>query len=155
MSEKTLRLGVRSAASVLLIASGVHGVAHYRAFVDEATFDASRRALMGAMRAYVVLPRWHVDAWTMLRGYSLSFAILLMLSGTLLWWLGRELAPRRLRALATATLLILIVAVALLGVAGPMPVQMAILALAALCLTIGIIAGRHGTDDNGGPRPTL
>lgn len=146
MSEKTLRLGVRAAASVLLIASGVHGVAHYRAFVDEAAFDAPRRALMAAMRAYPILPRWQVDAWSMLRGYSLSFALLLMLSGTLLWWLGRELPAARLRALATATLLILVVAVVLLGVAGPMPVQMAILAVAALCLAAGVIGGRHGTD---------
>ncbi len=146
MSEKTLRLGVRAAASVLLIASGVHGMAHYRAFVDEAAFDAPRRALMAAMRAYPILPRWQVDAWSMLRGYSLSFALLLMLSGTLLWWLGRELPAARLRALATATLLILVVAVVLLGVAGPMPVQMAILAVAALCLAAGVIGGRHGTD---------
>ena len=142
MSEKTLRLGVRGAASVLLIASGVHGVAHYRAFVDEAAFDAPRRALMAAMRAYPILPRWHVDAWTMLCGYSLSFALLLMLSGTLLWWLGRELPPARLRALASATLLILAAAVVLLGIAGPMPVQMAVLALAAACLAVAVIAGR-------------
>ena len=142
MSEAKLRLGVRGAASVLLIASGVHGVAHYRAFVDEAAFDAPRRALMAAMRAYPILPRWQVDAWTMLRGYSLSFAILLMLSGSLLWWLGRELPRVRLRALATATLVILVVAVVLLGIAGPMPVQMVILALAALCLAIGVAASR-------------
>lgn len=151
MSEKVLRLGVRGAASVLLIASGVHAAAHYRAFVDEAAFDAPRRALMAAMRAYPVLPGWHVDAWTMLRGYSLSFALLLMLSGTLLWWLGRELPPARLRALATATLLILVVATVMLGMAEPMPVQMAILALAAACLAVAVLTGHAGRESGRHP----
>ncbi|HEY6942655.1 LIC_13387 family protein [Dokdonella sp.] len=146
MSELALRLGVRSAGSVLLIASGVHASAHYRAFVDTASFDAPRRALMDAMRAYVILPRWGVDAWTMLCGYSLCFAILLMLCGTLLWWMGRHLAATRLRPLAAASALVLCVGIALIASLDPMPVQMSVLALAALCLVLGVLRGRVATD---------
>jgi hypothetical protein len=142
VSESALRLGVRSAGSVLLIASGVHASVHYRAFVDTASFDAPRRALMQAMRAYAILPRWGVDAWTMLCGYSLCFAILLMLSGTLLWWMGKHLVATRLRPLATATALVLFTGVALLALLDPMPVQMSVLALAASCLGAGVLFGR-------------
>ena len=144
MSETALRAGVRSAGSVLLIASGVHASVHYRAFVDTASFDAPRRALMEAMRAYAILPRWGVDAWSMLSGYSLCFAILLMLCGTLLWWMGKHLAAVRLRSLATATVLILCAGIALIAVLDPMPVQMSVLALAASCLGVGILRGRVG-----------
>jgi hypothetical protein len=142
VSESTLRFGVRCAGSVLLIASGVHASVHYRAFVDTASFDAPRRALMDAMRAYAILPRWGVDAWTMLCGYSLCFALLLMLCGTLLWWMGKHLVAARLRPLATAASLVLFAGVALIALLDPMPVQMSVLALAALCLGMGVAAGR-------------
>ena len=143
MSEPLLRHGVRAAASVLLIASGVHATAHYRAFMRIDTFDAPRRALMRAMQAYEILPRWGVDAWTMLSAYSLCFAILLMFGGTLLWWLGKELPAARLRPLARAAALVLFVGVALLGLFDPAPVQMSILSIAALCLGAGSMFGAN------------
>jgi uncharacterized membrane protein YfcA len=136
---------VRSGASVLLIASGVHAAAHYRAFVDTTRFEADRLALMHAMQAYEILPRWHVSAWTMLCGYSLCFAILLMLSGSTLWWMARELAPQRLRPLAISTAIILFGGAALLAIADPVPVQMTILLLAALCLALGSAFGGRST----------
>jgi hypothetical protein len=142
VSESALRLGVRSAGSVLLISSGVHASVHYRAFVDTASFDAPRRALMQAMRGYAILPRWGVDAWTMLCGYSLCFALLLMLSGTLLWWMGKHLVANRLRPLATATALVLSAGVAVIALLDPMPVQMSVLALAAASLAAGALFGR-------------
>jgi hypothetical protein len=143
MSESALRHGVRSGASVLLIASGVHATAHDRAFVHVDTLDAPRRALMTAMQAYEILPRWGVDAWTMLSAYSLCFAVLLMFGGTLLWWLGKELPAARLRPLAGAAALLLFVGVALLGLLDPAPVQMSILLIAALCLGAGSVFGRN------------
>lgn len=145
MSETALRAGVRSAGSVLLIASGLHASAHYRAFVDTSSFDAQRHALMAAMRAYAIQPRWGVDAWTMLSGYSLCFAILLMLCGTLLWWMGKHLPAARLRPLAAATALVLSAGIALIAVLDPMPAQMSVLALAALCAGVGAARGRVAT----------
>jgi hypothetical protein len=145
MSESVLRHGVRAAASVLLIASGVHATAHYRVYVSGDNVDASHRALMAAMQAHEILPRWHVTAWTMLSAYSLCFAILLMFSGTLLWWMGRELPAARLRPLAGAAAFVLFVGVALLGLLDPAPVQMSILLIAALCLGVGGFFGRVGT----------
>lgn len=142
MSESSLRSGVRGAAAVLLIASGVHATVHYRAFVDVASFDAPRRALMQAMRAYPILPRWGIDAWTMLCGYSVCFALLLMLCGTLLWWMGKHLDASRMRPLATATAIVLFAGVGLLALLDPMPVQMTVLSLAALFLTVGVLRGR-------------
>jgi uncharacterized membrane protein YfcA len=143
MSESVLRNCVRAAASVLLIASGVHATAHYRVYVSGDSVDASRRALMTAMQAYEILPRWHVTAWTMLSAYSLCFAILLMFSGTLLWWMGKELQATRLRPLATAAAFVLFVGVALLGLLDPAPVQMSILAIAAICLAAGSVFGAN------------
>jgi hypothetical protein len=142
MSESVLRHGIRAAASVLLIASGVHATAHYRAFVHVDTFDASRRALMASMQAYEILPRWRVSAWTMLSAYSLCFAILLMFGGTLLWWMGKELPAARLRPLAGAAAFLLFLGVAMLGLLDPAPVQMSILLIAALCLGLGSLFGR-------------
>jgi hypothetical protein len=144
MSESVLRHGVRAAASVLLIASGVHASAHYRAYVRVDDIDAPRRALMAAMQAYEILPRWHVTAWTMLAAYSLCFAILLMFGGTLLWWMGKELPVARLRPLAGAAAFVLLLGVALLGLLNPAPVQMAILLIAASCLGVGSLFGRAG-----------
>lgn len=144
MSESVLRNGVRAAASVLLIASGVHATAHYRAYVRVDSIDAPRRALMAAMQAYEILPRWHVSAWTMLGAYSLCFAILLMFGGTLLWWMGGELPAARLRPLASAAAFVLILGVILLGLFDPAPVQMSILLIAALCLGTGGLFGRAG-----------
>lgn len=141
MSEAVLRHGVRAAASVLLIASGVHAAAHYRVYVSGDSADAAHRALMAAMQAYEILPRWHVTAWTMLSAYSLCFAILLMFGGTLLWWMGKELPAMRLRPLASAASLVLFVGVGLLGVLAPAPVQMSILLIAALCLGVGSAFG--------------
>jgi len=141
MSEPALRHGVRAGASVLLVASGVHATAHYRAFVRVDTFDAPRRALMAAMQAYEILPRWGINAWTMLSAYSLCFAILLMFGGTLLWWMGKELPAARLRPLASAAALVLFVGVTLLGLLDPAPVQMSILLIAALCLGVGSAFG--------------
>lgn len=150
MSESILRHSVRAAASVLLIASGVHASAHYRVYVSGDGGDAAQRALMAAMQAYEILPRWHVTAWTMLGAYSLCFAILLMFGGTLLWWMGKELPATRLRPLAGAAALVLFVGVALLGLLAPAPVQMSILLIAALCLGVGSAfgsrAGRVPTD---------
>jgi uncharacterized membrane protein YfcA len=145
MSESVLRNCVRAAASVLLIASGVHATAHYRVYVSGDSVDASRRALMAAMKAYEILPRWHVTAWTMLSAYSLCFAILLMFSGTLLWWMGKELRPTRLRPLATAAALILFVGDVLLGLLDPAPLQMSILLIAAICLAAGSAFGASAT----------
>ena len=152
MSESVLRHGVRAAASVLLIACGVHATAHYRVYVIGDSVDASQRALMAAMQAHEILPRWHVTAWTMLSAYSLCFAVLLMFSGTLLWWMGKELPATRLRALAAAAALVLFIGVALLGLLAPAPVQMSILSIAALCLAAGSVFGAearrlpNGTD---------
>ena len=141
MSEAVLRHGVRAAASVLLIASGVHAAAHYRVYVSGDSADAAHRSLMAAMQAYEILPRWHVTAWTMLSAYSLCFAILLMFGGTLLWWMGKELPAMRLRPLAGAASLVLFVGVGLLGLLAPAPVQMSILLIAALCLGAGGMFG--------------
>jgi hypothetical protein len=141
MSESNLRHGVRAAASVLLIASGVHATAHYRVYVSVDGVDASHRALMAAMQAHEILPRWHVTAWTMLSAYSLCFAILLMFSGALLWWMGKELPAVRLRPLAGAAAFVLFLGVALLGLLAPAPVQMSILLIAAVCLGAGSAFG--------------
>jgi hypothetical protein len=142
VSETILRLGVRAAASVLLISSGVHATAHYRAYVNVDAFDASHRALMTTLQAYEILPRWHVNAWTMLCGYSVCFAILLMFSGATLWWMGRELPAARLRPLAIASAVLLFVGVAVLGLLDPIPMQMSILAIAGLALGLGGMLGR-------------
>ena len=141
MSEPILRHGVRAAASVLLIASGVHATAHYRAFVRVDAFDAPHRALMTAMQAYEISPRWGINGWTMLCAYSLCFSILLMFGGTLLWWLGKELPANRLRPLAGAAAFVLFLGVAFLGLLDPAPVQMSILLMAALCLGVGSAFG--------------
>ena len=143
MSESMLRHSVRAAASVLLIASGVHATAHYRVYVSGDGGDAAQHALMAAMQAYEILPRWHVTAWTMLAAYSLCFAILLMFAGTLLWWMGKELPATRLRPFASGASLVLFVGVALLALLAPAPVQMSILLIAALCLGAGSVFGAN------------
>ena len=148
MSEAVLRHGVRAAASVLLIASGVHATAHYRVYVSGDSADAAHRSLMAAMQAYEILPRWHVTAWTMLSAYSLCFAILLMFGGTLLWWMGKELPAARLRSLASAASLVLFVGVGLLGLLAPAPVQMSILLIAALSLGVGSAFGSRPAESH-------
>jgi len=107
----------RAASAVLLVASGVHLAAHRAAFlVDDDRGEATRRAAIDAMQAYVVFPPWGTTLWTVLGAFSLAYAAALAMFATSQWVLARETDPRTLRrhALRNAVLL-LIASLALLA----------------------------------------
>ncbi|UXI68140.1 hypothetical protein [Tahibacter amnicola] len=127
MSETSQRRGIRLASRVFLIGSGMHAVLHYRFYVDTASMDASRRAVMRYLQGVVVVPRFGTTMWTILCMFSLCFAILLALTGTAYWWMAKDLPAARLRPLATASAWLCLGSTAL--VAGLYPVLHAVLIL--------------------------
>ncbi len=143
MSEAALRRGVKSAASVFLIAAGMHAAAHYRSYLDRAAETPARAEPRRELEAYEVLPAWHASAWTLLCMFSLCFALLLALAGTAYWWMGKELPAPRLRPLASASALLCFLGAALVAALHPLPQPVAILGLAGLCFALGSAFARR------------
>jgi hypothetical protein len=132
MAEQHLRGGIRFAAGVFLISAGMQAMAHYQFYVAGTGLDERRRAVMQAMQAYVLVPRLGTTLWTLHCMFSLSFAILLILTGTAYWWMAKDMPAQKLRPLATASAGLCLAACLLVAVAYPVMQTVLILLLAGL-----------------------
>ena len=142
MSELALRRGVNSAASILLISSGIHAAAHYHYYLSDNAADPSRNALKTVMQAHMVIPAWNASAWTVLCAFSLCVALLMGLCGTAFWWMGKEMPAARLRPLATASAGLCLGSALLILLLHPIPQPVVILGGAGVCFTLGSFFGR-------------
>jgi hypothetical protein len=137
-----MRRGVRFAAGVFLIASGMQVVAHWHFYVDDRARGPAAQELVRAMQGYVVAPAFGTTMWTVLCMFSLMFAVLLLLAGTAYWWMGKELPAARLRPLATASAWLCLVSTAIVAVAHPVLHAVLILLAAGLAFSYASWAGR-------------
>lgn len=143
MSEAALRRGVKAAASIFLISAGMHATAHYHYFIDRGSEDDSRARLRQVLEAHSVIPAWNATEWTVLCMFSLCFAILLALTGSAWWWMGKELPAPHLRALATASAMLCLFGALLVALLHPMPQPVVILGLAGLSFVAASLFGRE------------
>ncbi|MCQ4167541.1 LIC_13387 family protein [Tahibacter harae] len=132
MSELQQRRGIKFAAGVFLVSAGMQATAHYQFYVSDFVLDERRRAVIEAMKSYVLVPRLGTTLWTLHCMLSLCFALLLILAGTAYWWMGKDLPAARLRPLATASAWLCLAGCLLVAVAYPVPHAVAILLLAGL-----------------------
>lgn len=133
----------RAGSAFLLIASGVHLAAHWRAYVAEDAGDPARRAAIDAMRAWRLHPAFDVSLWTAIGAFSLGFAALLAVLGTTHWILAREAEPRALRRHALRTSLLGVAATLALCWLHPLPWLVVVFALATLLFALAAWP-RHG-----------
>lgn len=145
MAELHLRRGIRFAAGVFLISAGMQAMAHYQFYVADTFMDERRRVVVQAMRDYVLVPRLGTSLWTLHCMFSLSFAILLILTGTAYWWMAKDMPANRLRALATASAWLCFAATVLVALAYPVLQTVLILLLAAFGFSYAAWAGRGRT----------
>ena len=143
MSEPSMRRGVRFAAGVFLIASGMQAVAHYHFYLSGAARGDAQRELMRVLQGYVVAPAFGTTMWTVLCMFSLAFAILLMLAGTAYWWMSKDLPAPRLRPLATASAWLCLAGTAALAILHPVLHAVLILLAAGLGFSYASWAGRR------------
>ena len=132
MSELHLRRGIKFAASVFLVSAGMQGMAHYQFYVSDFLLDDKRRAVVEAMKSYVLVPRLGTTLWTLHCMFSLSFALLLILAGTAYWWMGKDMPAQKLRPLATASAWLCLSGCLLLALTYPVLHAVLILLLAGL-----------------------
>lgn len=144
MNEPGLRRGIRIAASILLIAAGMHAVLHYHSYWQTSAFDERREAIMHAMQAYVVAPQFGTTLWTVLNMFSVAFAILLMLAGTAYWWLAKDMPATRLRPLATASAWLCLLGALLIAAVAPVAWGVTILFGAGCAFAWASWSGRPG-----------
>jgi hypothetical protein len=142
MAELQLRRGIRFAAGVFLISAGMQAMAHYQFYVTDALMDERRRAVIEAMRSYVIVPRFNTTMWTLHCMFSASFAILLILAGTAYWWMSKDMPVQKLRPLATASAWLCFAATVLIALAYPVLHTTLILLLAALGFSYAAWGGR-------------
>lgn len=142
MSEPHLRRGIKFAAGVFLISAGMQATAHYQFYVSEALMDERRRSVVEAMRSYVLVPRLGTTLWTLHCMLSLSFAVLLILTGTAYWWMAKDMPAQKLRPLATASAWLCLTATILMAAAYPVVHTVAILLLAGLGFSWAAWGGR-------------
>lgn len=126
----------RIGSALMLIAAGAHLTAHYRSFVDVGESAPARRAAIEAMRAYVVYPPLDINLWTVLGGFSLAYAAMLMLFGTTHWILAREADPRALRRHALRNALLFGLATLALCALHPVPQTVFIFASASVLFAL-------------------
>jgi hypothetical protein len=126
----------QAGSAFLLVASGAHLAAHWRAYVATDDVVPARRAVIDAMRAYRLHDVYDISLWTALGAFSLSFAALLALLGTTHWILAREAEPRVLRRHALRLGLLCGLATIGLGLLHPLPWASAIFALATLLFAL-------------------
>jgi len=143
MSEPSMRRGVRCAAGVFLIASGMQAVAHYHFYLNPATRGDAQREFVRVLQGYIVVPAFGTTMWTVLCMFSLAFAILLMLAGTAYWWMGRYLPAPHLRPLATASAWLCLTGTAALALLHPVLHAVLILLAAGLGFSYASWAGRR------------
>ena len=123
----------KTASAVLLIASGMHLAQHWAAFVDvQPSADATRRAALEAMQAYVVYPPLGTTLWTVLGAFSLGYAAALALFGTTHWILAREAEPRTLRRHALRNAVLFALATVAMMWLHPQPQLAIVFGIAAL-----------------------
>lgn len=144
MSESSMRRGVRVAAGVFLIASGMQAVAHYHFYLRADALDGPRRELVQALQNAVVVPAFGTTMWTVLCMFSLSFAILLALAGTAYWWMAKDLPAPRLRPLATASAWLCLAGTAAMALLHPVLHTVLILLFAGLGFSYASWSGRRG-----------
>lgn len=142
MSELHLRRGVKFAGGVFLIAAGMQAMAHYQFYVADTLMNERHRAVVEAMRSYVVVPRLGTTLWTLHCMFSLSFAVFLILAGTAYWWMAKDMPAPKLRPLATASAWLCIAATLLMAAAYPVVQTVLILLLAALGFSWAAWRGR-------------
>ena len=142
MSEPSMRRGIRFAAGVFLIASGMQAVAHYHFYIDDRSRGPAAQAIVQALQGYVVAPGFGTTLWTVLCMFSLMFAVLLALAGTAYWWMGKDLPAARLRPLATASAWLCLAATALVALLHPVLHAVVILLAAGLAFSYASWAGR-------------
>jgi hypothetical protein len=146
MSELHLRRGIKFAAGVFLIAAGMQAMAHYQFYVADSLMDERRRAVIEAMRSYVLVPRLGTTMWTLHCMFSLSFAVLLILAGTAYWWMAKDMPAQKLRPLATASAWLCLAATLLMAGAYPVLHTVLILLLAGLGFSWSAWGGRVSRD---------
>jgi hypothetical protein len=137
-----LRGWYRIASGLLLVAAGAHLVAHWRFYLDAASFDAPRRAVMAAMQSYVVFPPTGGTLWTVLQMFSLCFAILLAVLGTQGWILARECEPAALRRHAIRNALLCAIGALAVALLHPLPQPLLVLGAACMLHVLAAIARR-------------
>lgn len=142
MSEPSMRRGVRAAAGVLLIASGMQAVVHYHFYLAQDAIDPARSELVRVLQNTVVAPAFGTTMWTVLCMLSLSYAILLALAGTAYWWMAKDLPAPRLRPLATASAWLCLAGTAALAVLHPVLHAVLILLFAGLGFSYASWRGR-------------
>lgn len=142
MAELQLRRGIRLAGGVFLVSAGMQAMAHYQFYVTDAFMDERRRAVVDAMRSYVIVPRFGTTMWTLHCMFSLSFAVLLMLAGTAYWWMAKDMPAQKLRPLATASAWLCFAATVLVSLTYPVLQTVLILLLAALGFSYSAWGGR-------------
>lgn len=142
MAELQLRRGIRFSAGVLLISAGMQAMAHYQFYVTDTLMDDRRRAVVDAMRNYVIVPRFNTTMWTLHCMFSASFAILLILAGTAYWWMAKDMPAQKLRPLATASAWLCFAGTVLIALAYPVLHTVLILLLAAFGFSYAAWGGR-------------
>lgn len=142
MAELQLRRGIKFAAGVFLISAGMQAMAHYQFYVADTFMDERRRAVVEAMRSYVIVPRFGTTMWTLHCMFSASFAVLLILAGTAYWWMAKDMPVHKLRPLATASAWLCFAATLLMSLAYPVLHTVLILLLAALGFSYASWGGR-------------
>lgn len=143
MSELHQRRGIRFAAGVFLVSAGMQATAHYQFYVSDFALDERRRAVIEAMKSYVLVPRTGATLWTLHCMLSLSFALLLILAGTAYWWMAKDMPAARLRPLATASAWLCLGSCVLLAVSYPLLHAVLILLLAGLGFSWSAWGGRR------------
>lgn len=126
----------RIGSALVLIAAGAHLTAHYSSFIAVGESAPARRAAIEAMRAYVVYPPLDISLWTVLGGFSLAYAAMLMLFGTTHWILAREAEPRALRRHALRNALLFALATLALCVLHPVPQVIFVFAAASVLFAL-------------------
>ncbi len=126
----------RIGSALVLIAAGAHLTGHYRSFIAVDESAPARRAAIEAMRAYVVYPPLDISLWTVLGGFSLGYAAMLMLFGTTHWILAREAEPRALRRHALRNALLFALATLALCVLHPVPQAVFVFAAASVLFAL-------------------
>lgn len=147
-----MRRGIRCAAGVFLIASGMQAVAHYHFYLSDGARGPAQRELVRVLQAYVVAPAFGTTMWTVLCMFSLAFAILLMLAGAAYWWMAQYLPAPRLRPLATASAWLCLISTAAMAILHPVLHTVLILLAAGLAFSYASWRGRPdaptGSDAN-------
>lgn len=133
----------RAASALLLLASGLHGVQHWRAFVAPDLADPARRAAVQTLQGYVLYAPLGTTLWSALGFFSLAWAAGLALLGTTHWILAREADPRTLRRHALRTAVLCLGALLVAAWLHPLPQGLAIFALAAVLFAAAAVPRAH------------